>query len=104
MPSGGNHGGGRPPLLAKQSKENARLAVRLKEVVNVTLDELTPRYRDLVRKGVDLALGGNQAMLKLFIELPFRSLDFSEAPESALDEVRKRLDNMLPELAHGTEP
>ena len=91
MPSGGNHGGGRPPSLVRASRENTKFATRLKEVVNVTLDEVAPRYKELVQKGIEMALSGNQAMLKLFIELPFKSLDFSDAPEGPLDYLRAHM-------------
>ena len=94
MPSGGNHGGGRPPNIKRAIKASEQVAKKLRDVVNVELGITAESYPELLRKAVELALSGNVVLLKMFVELPFKSLDFTEVPDNNLDVVREMLSHM----------
>ena len=92
MPAGGARpGAGRPPNLTLQLSRNRRLAEHLKDEVNATLAELAPKYAQLVRKAVQLALEGDKAMLKLLIEYPTKFIDTREEPHTGLDMLRAKM-------------
>lgn len=91
MPAGGNHGGGRPPNIKRAIKASDQIARKLRDVVNVELGVTAESYPEILRKAVELAKAGNVVLLKMFVELPFKSLDFTEVPDNNLDVVREML-------------
>lgn len=102
MPAGGNHGGGRPPNIKRAIRASDQIARKLKDVVNVELGVATENYPALLRKAVEIALAGNVVLLKMFVELPFKSLDFTEVPDNNLDVVREMLHMKIGPLPDGT--
>ena len=94
MSSGGNHGGGRPSNIQRTIKASEQRARKLRDIVNAELDVTAESYPDILRKAVELALAGNVVLLKMFVELPFKSLDFTEVPDNNLDAVREMLSHV----------
>ena len=94
VPSGGNHGGGRPANIQRSIKANEQIARKLRDVVNVELGLAADNYADILKKAIELAKAGNVVLLKMFVELPFKSLDFTEVPDNNLDVVREMLSHM----------
>lgn len=91
MPRGGKQpGAGRPHALARTTREAVQLERQLRDKVIPTLVKLADNYEKLVDVATKMALNGDDKMLRLLIELPFKLLNLQDSTQSKFDQLRRK--------------
>ena len=92
MPSGGERqGAGRPKELAKTVREARLVARQLSDALKMGLKSLSDEYDSLVQRAIDIAKGGDSAMLRFLIELPTRLIKLEGDEETPFQRLIKEV-------------